>query len=186
MSNTNHSITNLKAINVKVKNYAIFWPGRTKDKSNDNAFLYLQSIISCITNDPVIVDSVILTGCKGKMVGVEREGFEHCPEKCCRAGQLECLMIYLNFILATPAGWFWSCFVYHHGLVWCDTRPLLAALMASPLTWWQPQPSSDRSRSSNTISNRGYWLVEIADLGIYRPFRGHTAFGHSFIMSCYK
>lgn len=71
MSNTNHSITNLKAINVKVKNYAIFWPGRTKDKSNDNAFLYLLSIISCITNDPVIVGTVILTGCEDKMVGLE-------------------------------------------------------------------------------------------------------------------
>lgn len=101
MSNTNHSITNLKAINVKVKNYAIFWPGRTKDKSNDDAFLYLQSIMSCITNDPVIVDSVILTGCKEKTLGVERECFEHCPEKCCRAGKWEYLMIYLNFILVT-------------------------------------------------------------------------------------
>lgn len=93
MSNTNHSITNLKAINVKVKNYAIFWPGRTKDKSNDNAFLYLQSIISCITNDPVIVDSVILTGYK--VVGVGRECFEHCPYKCCRAGKLKYLIFYL-------------------------------------------------------------------------------------------
>lgn len=101
MSNTNHSITNLKAINVKVKNYAIFWPGRTKDKSNDNAFLYLQSIISCITNDPVIVDSVILTGCKEKTVGLGREWFEHCTNKCCRAGKLKYLMLYLNFILVT-------------------------------------------------------------------------------------
>lgn len=119
MSNTNHSITNLKAINVKVKNYAIFWPGRTKDKSNDNAFLYLQSIISCITNDPVIVDSVILTGCKEKMVGVERECSERCPEKCCRAGKLEYLMIYLNFLLVAVLGYseavlfiptmIWSC-----------------------------------------------------------------------------
>ena len=64
MSNTNHSITNLKAINVKVKKYAIFWPERTKDKSNDNTSLYLQSIISCITNDAIIADSVILTGYK--------------------------------------------------------------------------------------------------------------------------
>lgn len=101
MSNTNHSITNLKAINVKVKNYAIFWPGRTKDKSNDNAFFYLQSIISCITNDPVIVDSVILTGCKEKMVGVGRDCFEHCLDKCCRAGKLKYLMFYLNFILVS-------------------------------------------------------------------------------------
>lgn len=63
MSNTNHSITNLKVINVRVK-YAIFWPEGTKDKSNDNTSLYLQSIRSCITNDAVIVDSVILTGYK--------------------------------------------------------------------------------------------------------------------------
>lgn len=121
MSNTNHSITNLKAINVKVKNYAIFWPGRTKDKSNDNAFLYLQSIISCITNDPVIVDSVILTGCKGKMVGVERECFERCPEKCCRAGQLECLMICLNLswqLLLDD-----SEAVLFITTVWCDVTP---------------------------------------------------------------
>lgn len=96
MSNTNHSITNLKAINVKVKNYAIFWTGRTKDKSNDNAFLYLQSIISCRTNDPVIVDSVILTGCKEKMVGVGRECFEWCPDKC-RAGKLKTLVVFFFF-----------------------------------------------------------------------------------------
>lgn len=82
MSNTNHSITNLKAINVKVKKYAIFWPERTKDQSNDNTSLYLQSIISCITNDAVIVDSVILTGCKEKVVGEVRECFDYCSEKC--------------------------------------------------------------------------------------------------------
>lgn len=99
MSNTNHSITNLKAINVKVKNYAIFWPGRTKDKSNDNAFLYLQSIISCITNDPVIVDSVISTGYKEKVVGVGKECFEHCLYKCCRAGKLKYLIFDLVSIL---------------------------------------------------------------------------------------
>lgn len=147
MSNTNHSITNLKAINVKVKNYAIFWPGRTKDKSNDNAFLYLQSIISCITNDPVIVDSVILTGCKGKMVGVERECFEHCPEKCSRAAKLECLMIYLNFILVTLQDYseavlfittiIWSCAMWHQDpclqrwwfYQWLGDSP------SPPLTW---------------------------------------------------
>lgn len=99
MSNTNHSITNLKAINVKVKNYAIFWPGRTKDKSNDNAFLYLLSIISCITNDPVIVDSVILTGCKEKRVGVGTELSERCPDKRCRAGKLKYLMFCLVSVL---------------------------------------------------------------------------------------
>lgn len=82
MSNTNHSITNLKAINVKVKKYAIFWPERTKDKSNDNTSLYLQSIISCITNDAVIVDSVILTGYKEKVVGEVRDCFDYCSEKC--------------------------------------------------------------------------------------------------------
>lgn len=82
MSNTNHSITNLKAINVKVKKYAIFRPERTKDKSNDNTSLYLQSIISCITNDAVIVDSVILTGYKEKLVGEVRECFDYCCEKC--------------------------------------------------------------------------------------------------------
>lgn len=69
MSNTKHSITNLTAINVKVKKYAIFWPKRTKDKSNDNTSLYLQSIMSCITNDAVIVDSVILTVYEEKVVG---------------------------------------------------------------------------------------------------------------------
>lgn len=119
MSNTNHSITNLKAINVKVKNYAIFWPGRTKDKSNDNAFLYLQSIISCITNDPVIVDIVISTGCKGKMLGVERECFERCPEKCCRAGKLECLMIYLNFILLDYS----EAVLFTTTVIWCSVTP---------------------------------------------------------------
>lgn len=147
MSNTNHSITNLKAINVRVKDYVIFWPGRTKDKSNDNAFLYLQSIISCITNDPVIVDSVILTGCKGEMVGVERECFERCPEKCCRAGELGWLRIYLDFILVTPAGLFWSCFVCHHShLVPCDTKSLLAALMALPVTWWHKEEQHHHSK----------------------------------------
>lgn len=82
MSNTNHSITNLKAINVRVKKYAIFWPERTKDRSNDNTSLYLQSIISCITNDAVIVDRVILTGYKEKVVGEVRECFDCCCEKC--------------------------------------------------------------------------------------------------------
>jgi hypothetical protein len=66
MSHTNQSITNLKAINVKVKKCAIFWPQRTKDKSNDSTSLYLPSIIPCITNDAIIVDSVILTGYQGK------------------------------------------------------------------------------------------------------------------------
>lgn len=73
--------TNLKAINVKVKKYAIFWPERTKDKSNDNTSLHLQSIISCITNDAVIADSVILTGYK-KIVGEVRGCFDYCCEKC--------------------------------------------------------------------------------------------------------
>lgn len=82
MSNTKHSITNLKAINVKVKKYAIFWPERTKDKSNDNTSLYLQSIISCITNDAIIVDSVILTVYKEKIVGEVRVCFDYCCEKC--------------------------------------------------------------------------------------------------------
>lgn len=100
MSNTNHSITNLKAINVKVKNCAIFWPGITKDKSNDNAFLCLQSIISCITNGPVIVDSVILTGCKEKMVGVGKECFHHCPDKCYRAGKLKYLVVWVFVVIA--------------------------------------------------------------------------------------
>lgn len=82
MSNTNHSITNLKAINVKVKKYAIFWPERTKDKSNDNTSLCLQSIISCITNDAVIADDVILTGYREMIVGEVRGCFDYCCEKC--------------------------------------------------------------------------------------------------------
>ena len=82
MSNTNHSITNPNAINVKVKKYAIFWPERTKDKSNDNTSLYLQLIISCITNDAVIVGSVILAFDKGEIVGEVRVHFDYCYEKC--------------------------------------------------------------------------------------------------------
>lgn len=90
MSNTNHSITNLKAINVKVKKYAIFWPERTKDKSNDNTSLYLQSIISCITNDAIIADSVILTGYKEKIVGEVRGCFDYCYVKRFKLLNLKC------------------------------------------------------------------------------------------------
>jgi hypothetical protein len=81
MSNTNHTITDLKAINVKVKKYVIFWAERTKDKSNDNSSLYLQPIISCIKNDAIIIDSVILTGYKKKIVGKVRGYFDdHCEK----------------------------------------------------------------------------------------------------------
>lgn len=53
------------------------------------------------------------------MLGVESECFEHGLEKCCRAGKLECLMIYLNFILLDHC----EAVLFTTTVIWCSVTP---------------------------------------------------------------